>query len=66
MCHTSGVVDGCTVRVVKCGPADTVCCHMPRRFKTKKEKQEALEGYRDQLRNELEGVEERIKDLGAD
>ena len=29
------------------------------------ERQEVLEEYRDQLRNELEGVEERIKELGA-
>ena len=65
MCHPTGVADGCTVRVVKCGPADTVCCTVPRRFKTKKERQEVLEEYRDQLRNELAGVEERIKELGA-
>jgi hypothetical protein len=30
---------------------------------TKKEKHEALKKYRDQLQNELKGVEERITDI---
>ncbi len=35
----------------------------PRRFVSSKEKQERLEEYADQLRNELAGVEERIQEL---
>jgi hypothetical protein len=66
MCDPTDARDSCVVRVVKCGPADTVCCSVPRRFRTRKEKQEALEQYRDQLRNELDGVEERIRELGGD
>ena len=34
-----------------------------RRYLTAKEKQEMLEAYRQQLQNELKGVEERIKEL---
>jgi hypothetical protein len=66
MCAPTDARDGCTVRVVTCGPADTACCAVPRRFRTKKETQEALKQYRDQLKNELVGVEERIRELGGD
>jgi len=52
-----------TIRVVSCGPSETGCCTIPRRFLTAKERQKALECYRDQLKNELDGVEERIKTL---
>ena len=34
-----------------------------RRFISAKEEQERLEEYRDQLKKELEGVEERIQEL---
>ena len=64
MCEPTDTQDCCAVRVVHSGPADHGCCGIPRRFMTKKEKHEALKKYRDQLQNELEGVEERIKDLG--
>ena len=36
-----------------------------RRFMTKKEQKERLEKYREELENELQGVKERIKDLGG-
>ena len=39
------------------------CCTMPRHFKSKEERREALEAYRTQLKNELAGLEERLKDL---
>lgn len=42
------------------------CCEQGmffRRYLTAKEKQEMLEAYRQQLQNELKGVEERIKEF---
>jgi len=41
------------------------CCGLPRHFMTKAERREALESYRDQLKNELTGVEERLAELSA-
>ena len=41
------------------------CCGMQRRFITKAEQREALENYRDQLKKELTGVEERLQELSA-
>ena len=38
-------------------------CVPLRRFFSSKEEQEWLENYRDQLKKELEGAEERIKEL---
>jgi len=38
-------------------------CLPLRRFFSSKEEQEWLENYRDQLKKELEGAEERIKEL---
>jgi len=38
-------------------------CGPLRRFFSSKEEQEWLENYRDQLKKELEGAEERIKEL---
>lgn len=43
----------------------TGCCGFQRRFMTKAERREALESYRDQLKNELTGVEERLQDFAA-
>lgn len=41
-------------------------CGLPlRRFVSSQEEQECLEGYSDQLKKELAGVEERIKELSA-
>ena len=39
------------------------CGSFFRRFISGKEEQEMLEGYRDQLKKEVAGVEERIKEL---
>jgi hypothetical protein len=39
------------------------CCGMTRRFVTKEERREALESYRDELKKELTGVEERLEEL---
>jgi hypothetical protein len=55
--------DGCGVRVVRLGADEVGCCAVPRRFRTAKEKQQELETYRDQLKKELAGVEERIGEL---
>ncbi len=51
----------------KCG---CECCHckcgdgaFARRFITRQERLEKLEEYRDQLKQELKGVEERIQDV---
>jgi hypothetical protein len=57
--------DCCDVRVVQLGSAGSECCStFPRRFRSAKERQEALEKYREDLKNELAGVEERIQGLG--
>jgi hypothetical protein len=63
MCEPTDTQDCWAVRVIRCGPPEPDCCGIPRRFMRKKEKHEALKKYRDQLQNELEGVEERINDL---
>ena len=46
-----------------CGCCGCGCGTFVRRFITAKEKEERLEGYREQLKKELEGVEERIQEL---
>lgn len=51
--HESGCTCGCG-----CG-----CGSFSRRFITRKERLEALKEYRDELKMELEGVEERISEL---
>jgi hypothetical protein len=63
MCEPTDTQNCCDVRVIRCGPRELDCCGIPRHFITKKEKHEALKKYRDQLQNELKGVEERITDL---
>lgn len=40
------------------------CCGMTRQFMTKDERREALEAYREELKKELTGVEEHLKDMG--
>lgn len=45
---------------------EACCCECGpffRRFISEKEKEERLEKYRDQLKNEIAGVEERIQEL---
>ncbi len=39
------------------------CCGLSRNFSTKEERREALEKYKDQLKKELTGVEERLQEL---
>lgn len=43
-----------------CGPCQCGCCPPLRRFYSSEEQRERLENYRDQLKKELAGVEERI------
>ena len=52
--HTAGCTCGCC----RCG-----CGPSFRRFLSSKEEQEGLETYKDELKKELAGVEERIKEL---
>ena len=40
------------------------CCGFPRRFFSPQEEKKKLEKYRDQLKNELAGVEEELKKMG--
>jgi hypothetical protein len=49
-------MSGCTCGCCGCGPSF-------RRFFSSKEEQECLETYKDQLKKELAGVEERINEL---
>ena len=65
MCHPRGAgrhmgMWGCTCGCCGCG-----CGPSFRRFFSTQEEKECLEGYRDQLKKELAGVEERIKELGG-
>lgn len=46
-----------------CGCCGCGCGSSFRRFFSSKEEQECLEAYRDELRKELAGVEERIEEL---
>jgi len=46
-----------------CGCCGCGCGPSFRRFFSSKEEQECLEAYSDELRKELAGVEERIKEL---
>jgi hypothetical protein len=39
------------------------CCGITRRYITKEERREALESYREDLKKELQGVEERLAEL---
>ena len=46
-----------------CGCCGCGCGGFSRRFISAEEELERLEGYRDQLKKELKGVEERIQEL---
>ena len=54
----SSRLTGCTCGCCGCGPG-------LRRFFSSQEERERLENYRDQLKKELAGVEERIKECGC-
>ncbi len=44
----------------------TCCCGcgpITRRFMSEREKQERLEKYKEELKNEIDGIEERIQEL---
>ena len=57
MAHKSSGLTGCTCGCCGCG-----CGTGFRRFFSTQEKRECLENYRDQLKKELTGVEERISE----
>ena len=49
-----------------CGPTVSVascCCGVQRRYLSKAERRKALEEYREQLKNELAGVDERLEEI---
>lgn len=51
------------------GPWGYCCCpcgclSVPRHFLSRKEEREVLERYKEELKKELAGVEEQIKELG--
>jgi len=48
---------------VACSPAEFWGTTFPRRYRSRKEQQESLERYRDELKSELAGVEESIQGL---
>ena len=50
-------------RIHSLGKEDCGCGHGFRHFISRKEKTEMLKEYRDQLKNEIEGLEETIQDL---
>lgn len=62
MSHGRGS-DGCCHDHCRCGCGCEGSFH--RRFISSKEEREMLESYRHDLRLELEGLEERLKELGA-
>ncbi len=39
------------------------CCQFPRRFVSREEERERLKKYREQLKKELVGLEEKLKEL---
>lgn len=55
--HSHAGMRRCTCGCCGCGGG-----HMARRFYTAKEEEEWLEDYRDQLKKELAGLEERLKE----
>ncbi len=62
MCHPRGKqrLHGLSECDCFCGPGLGIFL---RRYMSSEEEQEKLEAYKDQLEKELEGVEERIKEL---
>ncbi len=63
MCQPSGSQSTSGVRGCNCGCCGCGCGPFFRRFITEKEKKERLEEYKEQLKKELEGVEERIQEI---
>ncbi len=63
MCQPRGDQRSFGTRESNCGCCGCGCGPFFRRFISAKEEQERLEEYRDQLKSELAGVEERIQEL---
>lgn len=63
MCQSRGATGYAESGGCRCGCCGCGCGPSFRSFFSSKEQQECLEGYRDQLKLELAGVEERIKEL---
>lgn len=63
MCQTGGSQRSFGALKCNCGCCGCGCGTFSRRFISAKEEQEQLEGYRDQLKKELAGVENCIKEL---
>lgn len=63
MCQTGESQRNLGALKCNCGCCGCGCGTFSRRFITAKEEQERLEGYRDQLKKELAGVEDCIKEL---
>lgn len=63
MCQPGGSQRRIGARACNCGCCGCGCGMFFRRFISAKEEQESLEEYRDQLKKELTGLEERIQEL---
>ena len=60
MCQTENVTNRTGMSGNCCVPCECGCCPPFRRYYSSDEERERLESYRDQLKKELAGVEERI------
>ncbi len=65
MCQPGMVPRSSGLAECTCGCCGCGCGPGFRRFFSTQEEQECLENYRDQLKKELAGVEERIKECGC-
>ena len=63
MCQPRGSQSHAGMASCTCGCCGCGCGPSFRRFFSSKEEKEGLENYREQLKKELAGVEERIKEL---
>lgn len=63
MCQPRGSQSTSGVRVCNCGCCGCGCGPFFRRFITAKEKEERLGEYKEQLKKELEGLEEYTQEL---
>ena len=63
MCQSKGIPNNTGMSGCTCGCCGCGCGTSFRRFFSSEEKEECLETYRNQLKKELAGVEERIKEL---
>jgi len=63
MCQSDKTMGPSAMEGKCCGPCECGCCPPFRRYYSSQEKRERLESYRDQLKKELDGVEERISGL---